>query len=585
MAGVAILSSREEEKPLLSIEKKVEAFLAYLELDHDDMLRFHMQACGKLMDEAPLVRHVTRAGGHMHDGHIHVGNPSEDERNLYQRPTVDRAGNLYRKRKAAKKALKIDSDSIGKYLKRAYLQYSTGRHKRGRGDPYMEKCGFLNLLRDCQLLDNKLTLLDLAAFVDRELEGRDREEQQQGQQQGGGAMASSSNDGGSGGNYSSRPLSLEDVDHLLRKTAALVYPDAEPEEALLKLYEVNMVPFIKQSNGADATLVQLFRDEVLSVVKKHAKALKVVYSHYATLTLVSFHHSNWKAVRRANRALTLDEYVTFMLNFEVAPTLFSHHDIQEVFDLSNQNEQFNEDRLVWMNFSQFLESILRCGIRVVNSLETKISSKSATITELNSFKKFVSHLPTEESKVHFTDVLALRRKAVHEKIVMTQQNSQITLDAHGGAMAAAEDHGEGEGHGHGSPRKSRGSGGAAEAGAGLGVEAEGIRIVGGNPASGNEMTTVWAETDDEEYREQVRLRKKQEVLNVTLGSMRAYIQADLGERAQGGWQQEASVPIEADLELEEFEQRLSRGAWAKPEQEMKGWKTGYWKDGIKSTSS
>ena len=100
---MAVVSVREKEKALLSIEQKVEAFLAYLELENHDMLRYHMQACGKLMDEAPLVRHVTREGGHMHDGHIHVGNPSEDERNLYLRPTVDRAGNLYRKRKLAKK--------------------------------------------------------------------------------------------------------------------------------------------------------------------------------------------------------------------------------------------------------------------------------------------------------------------------------------------------------------------------------------------------------------------------------------------------------------------------------------------------
>ena len=168
----------EEEKPLLSIQQKMETFLAYLELDNYNILRYHMQACGKLMDEAPLVRHVTREGGHMHDGHIHVGNPSEDERNLYLRPTVDRAGNLYRKRKLAKKTIKIQEDSIQKYLKRAYLLYSTGRHKRGRGDPYMEKCGLLNLLRDCQLLDNTSTLLDLADFVDKELEGRT--EQQQG---------------------------------------------------------------------------------------------------------------------------------------------------------------------------------------------------------------------------------------------------------------------------------------------------------------------------------------------------------------------------------------------------------------------
>ena len=157
----------------LTDAQKVEAFLAYLELKNADMLRYHMQACGKLMDEAPLVRHVTREGGHMHDGHIHVGNPSEDERNLYLRPIVDRAGQLYRRRKKMAKKSKRRSSlnmlDVDRHLARAFKAYSTGRHRRGRGEPFMEKKGVLCMLRDCQLLDNKFTLLEASALIDKEL--------------------------------------------------------------------------------------------------------------------------------------------------------------------------------------------------------------------------------------------------------------------------------------------------------------------------------------------------------------------------------------------------------------------------------
>ena len=499
----------------------------------------------------------------MHDGHIHVGNPSEDERNLYLRKTVDRAGNLYRKRKLAKKTLRVDPESMNKYLKRAYLQYSTLRHKRGRGEPYMVKCGFLNLLRDCQLLDNKTTLLDLATFVDKELDRLESE-----QKQGSNNSASSSNDGNetssSSTQYNTRPLTLEDVDHLLNKTAALKYPDLEEQEAVVKLYEIHVMPFIKQSNGADKILVQLFTDQVLDVVKKHSKVLKLVYSHYATLSLVSFHHSNWKAVRRANRALTLDEYVTFMLNFEVAPTLFNHQDIEELFDKSNQNKQFNEDPLVWMNFSQFIECLLRCGIRVVDSLESKISRKSATITELNSFKKFISHLPTAESKMHFTDVLAQRRKAAHDKIVMTAQNSQINLEnkaaATEGIVSNAGDSGPA------SPSNTQNT-----------LNAGGLQ----GPVDSNAMKTVWAEESemDEESRIEHALRKKQEALNVTLNTLKDYIQEDLGEAAAAP-EDSIKVSLKADLDLDDFEERLRRATWKSPQEEMKGWKTGAWKGKI-----
>ena len=326
----------------------------------------------------------------MHDGHIHVGNPSEDERNLYLRPTVDRAGNLYRK-EAGQEDHQVRT-GIHREVPQAGLP-AVQHGEAQEGEPFMEKCGFLNLLRDCQLLDNKTTLLDLADFVDKELDGKPEQVEDS-------ASVSVAVNGQETSSSSAQrkvmPLSIEDIDRLLRKTACLKYPDLKESEALVKLYEINIVPFIKQSNGADETLVQLFADEVLDVVRRHAKALKVVYSHYATLSLVSFHHSHWKAVRRANRALTLEEYVTFMLNFEVAPTLFNHHDIEEVFDKSNQNQQFNEDRLVWMNFHS--SSRASCVAGFVDSLESKISSKSATITELNSFKKFVSRLPTKESR-------------------------------------------------------------------------------------------------------------------------------------------------------------------------------------------
>ena len=369
---------------------------------------------------------------------------------------------------------------------------------------------------------------------------------------------------------------MEDVDHLLRKTAVLKYPELDPEEALLKLYEIHVVPFIKQSNGADEVLVQLFNDQVLAVVKRHAKALKKVYSHYATLSLVSFHHSHWKAVRRANRAMTLDEYVTFMLNFEVAPTLFNHHDIEELFDKSNQNQQFNEDRLVWMNFSQFIESILRSGIRVVNSLESKISNKSATITELNSFKKFVSLLPTEESKEHYTNVLALRRKAVHDKIVMTQQNSQLEFEASNISGVANE---------RSRDDTMRRSGGGSKSPSNVQKDAnsgEFVRLP--SNGSGSFMNTVWSEFEDEEKEQRALLVKKQETLNVNFKTLKQYIQQDLAE-APKNEETMGEVVDQLDVDIAEFEERLARSPWKKPKDEMKGWKTGFWKDGIRNTTS
>ena len=79
-------------------------------------------------------------------------------------------------------------------------------------------------------------------------------------------------------------------------------------------------------------------------------------------------------------------------------------------------------------------------------------------------------------------------------------------------------------------------------------------------------------------------RTEQETLNVNFKTLKQYIQQDLAE-APKNEETMGEVVDQLDVDIEEFEERLARSPWKKPKDEMKGWKTGFWKDGIRNTTS
>ena len=357
--------------------------LAYLELENPKVLRYRMQACGKLMDEAPLVRHVTRSGGHMHDGHVHVGNAHEDIKQLYERPQLDRAGALFRRKKKKGKARLPTSDEADKVVRRAFQTYSTGRHRRGRGEHFIEFRGCMRCLRDTQLFDNNFTAKDAADVLE-----------------------------GLGNGSRGGIMDLGIFEALLQRVAARKFPKApSAEEAFSMLIAVHLAPYIKLGTIPDEDLEALMTPEVQEVIAPFQGQLKKVYAHYSTLSLVSFHQSTWTSVQRANRAQYLEEFVTFLLNFEVMPTLLNKQNVIEIFELSNHDVYFAEEQapLGLMTFPQFVEGFGRCALHIVENLEAKIQNRLTTVTELNAFKKLVLSMPTDSARAFYGDLLLQRR--------------------------------------------------------------------------------------------------------------------------------------------------------------------------------
>jgi len=501
----------------------VEAVLAYLELEDAKALRYKMQACGKLMDEAPLVRHVTRSGGHMHDGHIHVGNAHEDMRQLYERPTVDRAGTLFRRKKRKGRFRMLEGPELDKVLRRAFQLYSSGRHKRGRGDHYMEESGFLHCLRDCQVLDNKFTLHWAQGLVSKL------------------AFRFTSADG---------KLNIGDFEMLLRELSAFKFRKAPTlEDAYSMLLSMHIAPYVKLATIPDEDLSCLLQPEVLDVFARYEAGLKKVYAHYATLGLVSFHHSTWSAVQRANRCMLLDEFVTFLLNFEVLPALVNKHDVTEIFQESNHDIYFPEEQpLGYMTYPQFLECVGRCALHVIGNLESKIKSKMATVTELNAFKKLVTVMPAEGERVHFNNMLAQRRAAARH---LPPQELREHLEARAAKMESDRQHQEK------AVERARRS-------ITIVLKEEAAMRSNRRKMHLRSLSALSGAPDPSEGR--LRSRFKQVHLGVTMKTMNSYMQKEIESLSHAT---EDGADIRA---LDEFEKRLDtmRGTWNRDD-EMKGW--------------
>ena len=151
---------------------------------------------------------------------------------------------------------------------------------------------------------------------------------------------------------------------------------------------------------------------------------------------------------------------------------------------------------------------------------------------------------------------------------MTAQNSQINLENKAAATEGIVSNPNAGDSGPASPSNTQNT-----------LNAGGLQ----GPVDSNAMKTVWAAEEelemDEEYRIEHALRKKQEALNVTLNTLKDYIQEDLGEAAAAP-EDSIKVSLKADLDLDDFEERLRRATWKSPQEEMKGWKTGAWKGKI-----
>ena len=89
---------------------------------------------------------------------------------------------------------------------------------------------------------------------------------------------------------------------------------------------------------------QVDEDEAMAI-RTREKALKRVYAHYATLNMYSSttEKITWRTIEKLNATLNEDEFVTWLVNFEVVPHLMSKgealaifHEVEEANDADGE---------------------------------------------------------------------------------------------------------------------------------------------------------------------------------------------------------------------------------------------------------
>ena len=182
----------------------------------------------------------------------------------------------------------------------------------------MSTLGWQRLIRDCQLLDNSISVTDVDTVFTRVDAGL-------------GTDVNNKDDRAR--RYKTRNafgdlrINFDEFQSALREAAKLRYPEAEDAdrayEALVRIYvlpHASKTPMKPQPDLDD-----LLSRNAMNEIRTREKTLKRVYAHYATLNMYSSttEKITWRTIEKLNATLNEDEFVTWLVNFEVVPHLMS----------------------------------------------------------------------------------------------------------------------------------------------------------------------------------------------------------------------------------------------------------------------
>ena len=324
------------------------------------------------------------------------------EKNAVAKRQAERSRRLARMRRGT---LDIDIEELEASLRvifRAYAKYRVFKERvRFRRAPVfgtvpeeengvyeIDTLGWQRLVRDAGLLDNSLTANDLDEVftaVDAGLIRMNHANADVRKRRAAQAAA-----------YGDLRLDFDEFCAVLKHSACLRYPEAKDEDvayvALLKNY---ILP-----NASRAEIVPIpGLDELLSraamnEIRARDAMLKRIYAHYATLELYSAttQKITWRVVERLNATLNEDEFLMWLINFEVVPHLMSKTEAMHVCFVMSRRQM------------TLMRKSGRCStLRFANSSDSSPSRHSQTrtaaskpltdITSIVAVKKLVEEPP------------------------------------------------------------------------------------------------------------------------------------------------------------------------------------------------
>ena len=152
----------------------------------------------------------------------------------------------------------------------------------------------------------------------------------------------------------------------------------------------------RRKTKRDEDLESLLGRTAMNAFRAHDTSLRRVYAHYATLEMYSASTKKitWRVVEETGATLNEDEFLCFLVNFDVVPHLASRDECLGVFrevELENDGDgNANE-----MAFPAFVETLGFLSALAFQNAAPTLRNPRADVAAVRCFKKLVSFAPRD----------------------------------------------------------------------------------------------------------------------------------------------------------------------------------------------
>ena len=243
--------------------------------------------------------------------------------------------------------------------------------------------------RDCQLLDNSISVTDVDTVFTRVDAGLGTDVNNKDDR----ARRYKTRDA-----FGDLRINFDEFQSALREAAKLRYPEAENAdrayEALVRIYvlpHASKTPMKPQPDLDD-----LLSRNAMNEIRTREKALKRVYAHYATLNMYSSttEKITWRTIEKLNATLNEDEFVTWLVNFEVVPHLMSKGEALAIFhEVEEANDADGE--VGEMLYPAFTEVLGQLAVTAFANVAPMLRNPRTDVAVVNAMRKMCENVPKQ----------------------------------------------------------------------------------------------------------------------------------------------------------------------------------------------
>ena len=253
----------------------------------------------------------------------------------------------------------------------------------------MSTLGWQRLIRDCQLLDNSISVTDVDTVFTRVDAGLGTDVNNKDDR----ARRYKTRDA-----FGDLRINFDEFQSALREAAKLRYPEAEDAdrayEALVRIYvlpHASKTPMKPQPDLDD-----LLSRNAMNEIRTREKTLKRVYAHYATLNMYSSttEKITWRTIEKLNATLNEDEFVTWLVNFEVVPHLMSKGEALAIFhEVEEANDADGE--VGEMLYPAFTEVLGQLAVTAFANVAPMLRNPRTDVAVVNAMRKMCENVPKQ----------------------------------------------------------------------------------------------------------------------------------------------------------------------------------------------